>query len=195
MVEMIDGWNSIDSGRIDRSAKNMKRVLQLSVIIGMMASVLIGGESNYVYRLNELSYSVDIAPPHEKLPSLNNAQGKLLCSATTSDILVYTTGAQSVTCRVSQVGILECSNGLEMNIGTQNIQQIFQLLAEVHIMLHSPQQPPEQLQDKQGTPVRIIRTEEENAPFSPILRLDKQGNWEEQRPKSEMLTPSTEENK
>ncbi len=59
----------------------------------------------------------------------------------TNDVLKFTLDGKSVTGRVVSKGRLVCSNGMETDIQGLNIQRLFQLIAETHIMLNTPQQP------------------------------------------------------
>jgi hypothetical protein len=103
---------------------------------------VLGDASTFTYLLNGKKYPVKVAPPYRKLSSVAQiVYPELFRIPGTNDVLGYEIRGISVTGRVEQARLLVCSNGLEMNISTQTIREVFQSLAEMDIMLHSPQQP------------------------------------------------------
>jgi len=119
----------------------------IGVFIGAVLAVVVvtslANDTTNTYLLNGKGYPLEVAVPHRQLPSVQRFYPELLKIPGTNDVLGYETRGISITGRVEQARILVCSNGLEMHISTQTVQRVFQSLAEMDILLHSPQQPPD----------------------------------------------------
>lgn len=92
--------------------------------------------------LNEQVYPASVATAYHTLPGVPVAWSILLRSPGTNDVLGYVTRSETVTCRIAASGLLVCSDGQEIIVDGLTAQQLFQLLAEHHAVLHTPQQSP-----------------------------------------------------
>jgi len=136
----------------------------------MLAVAAYSAINPFEFLLNGKSFSGDIALPYSLLPAVTPEEDDLLRHPTTNDVFGYVANGQTVTCHIVKGTLLTCSNGLEMDVNTQTVQQVFQLLAETHTLLHTPQEPPEpsvreeimptQLETKKSFDVLLDETEQ-----------------------------------
>jgi len=118
----------------------MKKVL---CIISVIAFASASFAESSEYRLNGKSYPLEIAPPYKQLPSLNDTRKELLKTPENGDVLEYKQDGIIITGRVNKAFHILCSNGMEMELKNETIQQLFQMIAETQIMLNTPQQKPD----------------------------------------------------
>jgi len=116
------------------------QVIIWSVLISAAASAQ-ASLFEFIFRLNGREYPMEVAAPHVPLPQLSEDQQELLRTITDKDVLEYSVRNVTVTGRVVEASRLVCSDGSEMTIGEETIQQLFQLMAETYIILHTPQVP------------------------------------------------------
>lgn len=120
----------------------MIRILIIGSAVAAAILTALGGTSTFTYLLNGRRYQETVAPPHRDLPAIGLRHPGLLRTPGTNDILACEFGGTTVTCRVDALQRLVCSDGMEMDLGARTVQEVFQILAETHILLHSPQVPP-----------------------------------------------------
>ena len=107
-----------------------------------LAGAVYGALRPHSFWLNDRTYAGDIAPPFITLPTPSPEDHELVRSPTTNDFLGYIAAGVTVTCHVVNGTMLECSNGFETDVRTQTVQQVFQIMAEQHAILHTPQTSP-----------------------------------------------------
>ena len=108
----------------------------------VLAGAVYGAVRPRSFWLNDRTYAGDIAPPFITLPTPSPEDHELVRSPTTNDFLGYIAAGVTVTCHVVNGTMLECSNGFETDVRTQTVQQVFQIMAEQHAILHTPQTSP-----------------------------------------------------
>ena len=120
----------------------MKPHPHILLIALALAGAVYGAVRPRSFWLNDRTYAGDIAPPFITLPTPSPEDHELVRSPTTNDFLGYIAAGVTVSCHVVNGTMLECSNGFETDVRTQTVQQVFQIMAEQHAILHTPQTSP-----------------------------------------------------